>query len=75
MGLGREELSTTSIPHHHEVLHHLLAEVVIDTVDLLLLEEAAEVLAQLGRAGRVLAKRLLHNDTIPATEDAGNRQK
>ena len=55
-------------PHDHEVLDHLLAQVVVDAVYLLLLEETAEVLAQLGRTGRVLAKRLLNYHSIPPTE-------
>ena len=35
-------------PQYQEVLHHLLAEVVVDAVNLLLQEEAAEVLGKLG---------------------------
>ena len=56
-------------PHNHEILDHLLPEVVVNSVDLFLLKEAGEMLTQLRRTGRVLPKRLLHYHPTPPTED------
>ena len=54
-------------PEDHEVLHHLLAQVVVYPVDLVLSEEGGEVGGQLLRALQVSSKRLLHNHPVPAS--------
>lgn len=53
-------------PQHHEVLDHLLAQIVVDVVDLVLLKQGGNVVGQLVGTLQVPPKRLLHNDTVPA---------
>ena len=50
-----------------QVLDHLLAQVVVDPVELVLGEEALQVVAEVRRARRVLPERFLHNDPGPAS--------
>lgn len=59
-------------PEHHEVLHHLFAQVVIYTVDLLFSEEGGEVSGQFLRALQVTSKRLLYNHPVPASAQTQN---
>lgn len=54
-------------PEHHQVLHHFLAQVVVNTVDLFFSEEGGEVSGQLLRALQVMSKRLLYNHPVPAS--------
>jgi hypothetical protein len=49
-----------------EILHRLLAEVVIDPVDLVLVPVGEHVAVQLQRGGQVGAERLLDDDPLPA---------
>ena len=51
----------------HQVLHHLLPQVVVDTVQLVLSEQCAQLRAQLLGRFQVLTKGLLDNDTRPPT--------
>lgn len=60
-------------PQHHEVLDHLLAQVVVDAVDLVLAEQGRDVVGQPIGALQVLPKGLLHNDAVPASARAQNR--
>lgn len=53
-------------PQGHQVLHHLFAQVVINAVQLVLLEQGAQVIGQLGRAFRVLSEGFFHDDSGPA---------
>lgn len=55
------------LPEHHEVLYHLFAQVVIYTVDLVLLEQGRQMSWQLLWALEVTAKGLLNNDPVPAS--------
>src|ERR1700759_5734758 len=56
---------------HHQVLRRLLAEVVVDAEELLLLEVLVQLLAQLARAREVLAERLLdHEAAVGAAAEA-----
>lgn len=57
-------------PQHHEVLDHLLAQVVVDAVDLVLTEQGGDVVGEVVRALQVPSKGLLHNDTVPASVGA-----
>lgn len=57
-------------PQHHEVLDHLLAQVVVDAVDLVLAEQGGDVVGQPVGALQVLPKGLLHNDAVPASARA-----
>ena len=50
----------------HEVLHHLLAQVVVDAVELVLPEEGGQVRRQLLGRVEVLAEGLLDDDAGPA---------
>ena len=52
-------------PEHHEVLHHLFAQIVVDAIDLFLSEQRRQVRGQLLWALQVVTKRLLHNDPDP----------
>lgn len=54
---GVEELVTKA--HDEDVLDHLLAQVVVDTEDLLLLPVGLEGFLEFARAVEVLSKRLL----------------
>lgn len=54
-------------PEHHEVLYHLLAQIVINTIDLVFREEGGEMSGQLFRALKVVSKRLLYNYPAPAS--------
>ena len=58
-------------PEHEDVLDGLFAEVVIDPVDLLFLEDAHELPVQCPRAFQIAAERFLHDDARPAAVDAG----
>ena len=49
-----------------DVLHGFLAEVMIDAVDLGLVERAVQFVAQLSRAGQIVAERLFDDDAAPA---------
>src|SRR5258707_4569539 len=49
----------------HEVLHGLLAEIVIDAVDLLFIENLLEITIQLLRGSQISSERLLHDDASP----------
>ena len=54
-------------PETEEVLHHFLAQVVVNPVQLLLLEQLLKVITQVSRAGRVTAKRFFNNDASPTS--------
>ena len=54
---GVEELVTKA--HDEDVLDHLLAQVVVDTEDLLLLPVGLESFLKVARAVKVLSERLL----------------
>ena len=56
---------------HHDVLHRLFAEIVIDAVDGFLVENVRDDFVQLLRALQVAAERLLQNDARPAFAVAG----
>lgn len=56
-----------TLPEHHQVLHHLLAQVVVNAIDLVLFKQCRHVIGQIIGAIQVLAKGLLHNQPIPAT--------
>jgi hypothetical protein len=49
-----------------DILHRLLAQVVVDAVDLLLAEDAQQVLVEFLRAGEIMAEGLLDDDARPA---------
>src|SRR5215207_9912337 len=49
-----------------QVLHRLLAEVVVDAVDLLLVEPAVHERVELARRGEVAPERLLDDEARPA---------
>lgn len=59
-------------PQHHEVLDHLFAQVVVDAVDLVLVEQGGDVVGQLVGALQVLPEGLLHDDAVPASVRAQN---
>ena len=61
-------------PEHQHVLDGLLAEVVVDAEDLLLVEEAADLLVQLAGRGEVVAERLLDDEPRPALSAATHAQ-
>ena len=50
-----------------DVAHRLLAEVVVDAIDLRLAEHLANLAVELYRRLKVTAERLLNNDATPAT--------
>src|ERR1700757_5218443 len=52
---------------HHDVLHRLLAEIVIDAENLVFLENAEELLIERMGAGEVGAKRLFDDHAPPRT--------
>ena len=52
---------------HHDVLHRLLAEIVIDAEDLVFLENAKELVIERKGAGEIGAKRLFDDDAPPRT--------
>lgn len=54
-------------PQHHEVLDHLLAQVVVDAVDLVLAEKGGDVVGEPVGALQVPPEGLLHNDAVPAS--------
>jgi hypothetical protein len=56
---------------HREVLDQLLAQVVVDAVDLLLTQVRRQAAAQLGAGGGVAPKRLLHDHARPACGGGG----
>ncbi len=49
-------------PHDHQVLHRLLAEIVIDAEDLLLAEHLADLIVQRASRCMVAPDRLFHNN-------------
>lgn len=51
-------------PQHHEVLDHLLAQVVVDAVDLVFTKQGGCVVGQLVGNMQVPPKDLLHDDTV-----------
>ena len=53
-----------SAPQHHEVLDHLLTQVVVDAVDLVLTKQGGCVVGQLVGNTQVPPKELLHDDTV-----------
>ena len=60
---------------HHQVLRRLLAEVVVDAEELVLLEVLVQLRPQLARAREVLAERLLdHDAAVGAAAEADPRQ-
>lgn len=50
----------------HQILHHFLAQIMIDAVQLLLAEQPGQMVGQVLRGGGILAERLLDDDAIPA---------
>ena len=61
-------------PQNEDVLHRLLAEVMVDPVYLLFVEDAPQ--RRIERAGRfeIVAERLLHDDARPGRSVAPMRQ-
>ena len=53
-------------PQHHQVLHRLLSEVVIDPVDLALVQRAEKLAIECPGREQVRPERLLHDDPPPA---------
>ena len=53
-------------PQADQVLDHLLAQVVVDPVQLVLREELLQVVAEVRGAGRILPEGLLHDHPGPA---------
>lgn len=51
-------------PQHHEVLDHLLAQVVVDAVDLVLTKQGGCMVKLLVGNLQVPPKELLHDDTV-----------
>lgn len=58
-------LSNKMLPQNHQVLDHLLAQVVVYAVELILFEHGGQMSRQLVRALEVPAKRFLNNDPVP----------
>ena len=66
-----------------DVHHRLLAEEVVDPVDLRLVEDLEELVVQLASAGEVVAERLLDHDpaavgeprVVEAVDDAGEERR
>ena len=52
-------------PEHHEILHHLLAQVMVDPVDFLLFEQSCQVIRQLVGTLQVFTEWFLHHDAGP----------
>ena len=71
----RPYLKVLLSPEHHEVLHHLLAQIVIDAVDLFLSEEGGEVSGQLFRALKVVSKWLLYDHPVPSSTMHTHREE
>ena len=76
--LGRRDLDVVDVPavpqgledrvgepEHQDVLHGLLAQVVVDAVDLVLAEHAADFTAERRGAGQVAAEGLLDHHAPP----------
>ncbi len=55
----------------HEVLHGLLAEVVIDAEDVFIFEDAAEHAVEVGGGLDIAAEGLFDNDPLPGTPEPG----
>ena len=51
----------------HQVLHHFLAEIVIDAIELFLLEQCGQVVGEHLRGGGITAERLLDDYPRPAS--------
>ena len=45
--------------HHEHILHRLLAQVMVDAIDLIFAEVAQQFAVEIGRAGRIVAERFL----------------
>ena len=58
-----------------DVLHGLLAQVMIDAVDLGFVEDFVQAVAQLARAGQVVAEGLFHHQAPPAAALAEARPR
>jgi hypothetical protein len=58
-------------PQVHDVLDRLLPQEMVDAVDLILLEHAADAAVQLGRRRQVLAEWLLDHDARTRRETGG----
>lgn len=56
-------------PEHHEILHHLLPQIVVYTVDLILTEKGREVCWQFLRGLQIPPKRFFHNHPAPAPRE------
>ncbi len=52
-------------PDGHQVLHHFLAKVVVDTVKLFFFEEGGQVVGKSSRGLGILPERLLNDDAGP----------
>ena len=75
-GRDLDVLNVIAVPHrlehgvaeaeHHDVLHRLFAEVVIDAIDRVLVEDVGDDFVQLLRAFQIAAERLLQDDARPA---------
>ncbi len=52
-------------PHDHQVLHHLLPDVVVDTESFTLLQQAADVPVELLKRLQISAERLLNDEPVP----------
>lgn len=59
----------------HQVLHHFLAQVMVNTVELILSEERGQMIAENLGARRVLSERLLDDDTTPTPKTENNSVK
>src|SRR5208337_409327 len=59
---------------HQQILHGVLAEIVIDPVDLLFFKHVQNNLVELVRRSQVSPKRLLDDDAHPRTRIAWPRQ-
>src|ERR1035437_5985341 len=53
-------------PECQDVLHSLLAQVVVDAVNLGFVEHLVDLAAQFARAGQIVSERLLHDEPPPA---------
>ncbi|MNW63225.1 hypothetical protein D3C74_414080 [compost metagenome] len=52
--------------NHFDILHHFLAQIVINPIDFLFLKHFADLFIQLLGRWQIISKRLLNHQTIPS---------
>lgn len=62
-------VSSVLVPERHEILNHFFAQIMIDSIYLIFVEQLGQMVAQFQRTGSVSAKRFFYYNARPPSEN------